>query len=173
MRRSSLGLVLIAVNVSLALLAVAGLAAAAAALLRRFSDEQALARVRAAAISAERAIAGQGDALRTVTRLLAEHETSTEFLAMRRFAEVSKDLESFREAGELTAAAVLRGGVVVAKAGPTLDWAGIASGAPLPAFGLDVLPSGALQLACAGPLPADRAYVVARPEFWRPISRGA
>ena len=161
MRRSSLGLVLIAVNVSLALLAVAGLAAAAAALLRRFSDEQALARVRAAAISAERAIAGQGDALRTVTRLLAEHETSTEFLALRRFAEVSKDLESFREAGELTAAAVLRGGVVVAKAGPTLDWAGIASGAPLPAFGLDVLPSGALQLACAGPLPADRAYVVA------------
>ena len=85
MRRSSLGLVLIAVNVSLALLAVAGLAAAAAALLRRFSDEQALARVRLASVSAERAIAGQSDALATMTRLLAEHETSTDLLALRRF----------------------------------------------------------------------------------------
>lgn len=161
MRRSSLGLVLIAVNVSLALLAVAGLAAAAAALLRRFSDEQALARVRLASVSAERAIAGQSDALATMTRLLAEHETSTDLLALRRFEEVSRDLESFRAAGELTAAAVLRGGVVVAKAGPALDWAGIAGGAQAPAVRLEVLPSGGLQLACAAPLPPDRAFVAA------------
>src|SRR5260221_11545655 len=71
MRRSSLGLVLIALNVSLALVAVAGLAGAAAALLRRFTDEQALERVRVAAISAERGIAAQGEALATITRLLA------------------------------------------------------------------------------------------------------
>ena len=60
MRRSSLGLVLIALNVSLALIAVAGLAIAAAALLRRFTDEQDLERVRVAAISAERGIANLG-----------------------------------------------------------------------------------------------------------------
>ncbi len=161
MRRSSLGLVLIAVNVSLALLAVAGLAGAAAALLRRFSDEQALARVRLASVSAERAIAGQGEALATMTRLLAEHETSTDLLAARRFGEVSKDLESFRVAGELTAVAVLRRGVVIASAGPAFDWIGIAGGAPTPAWSLDVPPSRGLQLACTAPLPANRAYLVA------------
>jgi signal transduction histidine kinase len=161
MRRSSLGLVLIALNVSLALVALAGLAGAAAALLRRFSDEQALARVRSASVSAERGIAGQGEALATMTRLLAEHEISTDLLARRRFAEVATDLESFRSAGGLTAAAVLRSGVVVATAGPKLDWTGIAGGAQVPAWSLAALPSSGLQLAAAATLPAERAYVVA------------
>jgi signal transduction histidine kinase len=161
MRRSSLGLVLIALNVSLALVAVAGLAGAAAALLRRFSDEQALARVRSASVSAERAIVGQGEALATLTRLLAEHETSTELLVERRFVEVAKDLDGFRAAGGLTAVAVLRGGIPVATAGPKLDWTGIASGAQAPAWSLAALPPAGLQLACAAPLPAERAYVVA------------
>ena len=165
MRRSSLGLVLIALNVSLALLAVAGLAGAAAALLRRFSDEQALARVRGAAVSAERGIAGQGEALATMTRLLAEHETSTDLLAMRRFGEVATDLEKFRSAGGLAAVAVLRGGVVVAAAGPRLDWAAIAGGAQAPAWSLAGLPSSGVQLASAAALPADRAYVVAAARF--------
>jgi signal transduction histidine kinase len=161
MRRSSLGLVLIALNVSLALLAVAGLAGAAAALLRRFSDEQALARVRSAAMSAERGIAGQGEALATMTRLLAEHETSTNLLATRRFAEVAADLESFRSAGALAGVAVLRGGVVVAAAGLPLDWTAIAAGAQSPAWGLEGLPSSGVRLASAATLPSDPAYVVA------------
>jgi PAS domain S-box-containing protein len=165
MRRSSLGLVLIALNVSLALLAVFGLAGAAAALLRRFSDEQALARVRGAAVSAERGIAGQGEALATMTRLLAEHETSTELLALRRFAEVGTDLEKFRSAGGLAAVAVLRGGVVVAAAGPQLDWAAIAGGAQAPAWSLAGLSSSGVQLASAATLPADPAYVVAAARF--------
>jgi len=165
MRRSSLGLVLIALNVSLALLAVAGLAGAAAALLRRFSDEQALARVRSASVSAERGISGQGEALATMTRVLAEHETSTELLAKRRFGEVAAELESFRASGELSAAAVVRGGVVVAAVGPKLDWTVIAGGAQAPAWSLAAPPSGGLQLACAAPLPADRAYVVTAARF--------
>jgi hypothetical protein len=54
MRRSSLRSVLIALNVSVALVAVAGLAIASAALLRRFIDAEALGRVRAAAAGASR-----------------------------------------------------------------------------------------------------------------------
>src|SRR5512137_68320 len=104
MRRSSLGLVLIALNVSLALLALAGLAGAAAALLRRFSDEAAIERVRIAAVSADRGIAGQGEALGTLTLLLADHAISKEPLAERRFGEIAATLERFRSAGGLAAA---------------------------------------------------------------------
>src|SRR6185436_19829332 len=136
MRRSSLGLVLTVLNVSLALIAVSLLAGAAAALLRRFSDEQALARVRLASVSAERAIAGEGSSLATMTRLLAEHETSADRLKQLSFAEIAADLESFRAAGELSAAALLRGGVVLASAGPASDWAAVAGGAQAPAFSL-------------------------------------
>jgi signal transduction histidine kinase len=160
MRRSSLGLVLIALNVSLALLTVAGLAAAAAALLRRFSDEQAIERVRVAAVSADRGIEGQGKALGMLTLLLAESETPATPLARRHIEEVSAYLEQFRSTGGLTAVAVLRGGRAVAAAGPPVDWTEIAQGARAPAWSLAAAPSGGLQWASAAPLVADPAYVV-------------
>jgi signal transduction histidine kinase len=84
MRRSSLGLVLIALNVSLALVAVAGLAAAAAALFRRFTDQQAFERVRLASVSAERGIVAEGEALATLTRVLAEDPRATDDKALER-----------------------------------------------------------------------------------------
>jgi signal transduction histidine kinase len=84
MRRSSLGLVLIALNVSLALIAVAGLAAAAAALFRRATDEQALERVRLASVSAEQGIAAEGEALAALMRVLAEDPRATDARALER-----------------------------------------------------------------------------------------
>src|SRR5258706_2980316 len=127
MRRSSLSLVLIALNVSLALVAVAGLAGAAAALLRRFTDDQALERVRVAAQSAERGISDRGEALAAMTLLLAEHATSTDLLSERVSWEATASLERFRTTGGLSSAAVLRGVRAVAAVGPAVAWAGIAA----------------------------------------------
>ncbi len=160
MRRSSLGLVLIALTVSLALVAVAGLAGAAAALLRRFSDEQALERVRLAAVSAERVIAGQGEALATMTRWIADHETSTDLLARRRFGDVAAHLERLRSTGGLASVAVLRGSDAVATAGSAIDWSQLDRGERASAWSLAAPPSGGLHLASLARLPSDPAYVV-------------
>ena len=165
MRRSSLSLVLIALNVSLALVAVAGLAGAAAALLRRFTDDQALERVRVAALSAERGISDRGEALAAMTLLLAEHATSADLLSERGARGVSANLERFRSIGGLAGAAVLRGVRTVATVGPALEWTEIARGASAPAWSLSAPPTGGLQLACAARLRADRAYVVAAAKF--------
>jgi signal transduction histidine kinase len=161
MRRSSLSLVLIALNVSLAMVAVAGLAGAAAALLRRFTDEQALERVRLASVIADRGIAVQGEGLAAMTLLLAEQSTSADLLVARRFGEASSYLERFGSAGGLAASAVLRGGRLVATAGPAFDWIEIARGAQAPAWSVAASTSGGLQLTSAAPLRADPTYVVA------------
>ncbi len=161
MRRSSLGLVLIALNVSLALVTVAGLAIASAALLRRFTDNQALGRVRAAAVSAERGIAGQGEAVATATQLLALHPSSADRLGQRRFTEVTADLERFRTSAGLAAVAVMRSDQLVAAAGPMLDWTGLLGGARAPNWSLAALPGGGLQLASAASVVGEPEYVVA------------
>jgi signal transduction histidine kinase/HAMP domain-containing protein len=163
MRRSSLSLVLIALNVSLALLAVAGLAGAAAALLRRFTDDQALERVRAAALGAERGITARGEALAAMTVLLAEHATAADLLSGPGAASTS--LERFRSKGGLAGAALLRGVRTVATSGSALDWPEIARSASAPAWSLTAPPAGGLQLACSAPLRADGAYVVAAAQF--------
>jgi signal transduction histidine kinase/HAMP domain-containing protein len=165
MRRSSLGLVLIALNVALALVAVAGLAAAAAALLRRFTDEQALERVRVAAISAERGISGQGETVATLTRLLSDRETPADLLAKRSFGEVAAYLDRFRLASGLTACAVFRGGRVVASSGPTLAWDEIARGAQAPAWSLAATGASGLTLTSAAQLRSDPTYVVLAAKF--------
>jgi len=159
MRRSSLSLVLIALNVSLALLAVAGLAGAAAALLRRFTDDQALERLRVAALGAERGITDRGEALAAMTLLLADDATAADLLSGP--AEASARLERFRSTGGLAGAALLRGVRAVATVGPALDWTEIARGPLAPAWSLSAPASGGLQLASAAPLRAVGAYVVA------------
>src|SRR6188474_1020965 len=98
MRRSSLRLVLIVLNVSVALVAVAGLAMASAALLRRFTDTQALDRVRAAAEGAERGIAREGSALATTARVAAAQPELFELVEARRFPEVASRLDAIRAA---------------------------------------------------------------------------
>src|SRR2546428_13511792 len=71
-RRLSLGTVLTAVNVGLVAAAVLCLVAAAAGLLRRLTDEQALARVSLASSNALRAIERAGGELRGPARLPAQ-----------------------------------------------------------------------------------------------------
>jgi signal transduction histidine kinase len=158
MRRSSLSLVLIALNVSLALLAVAALAGSAAALLRRFTDDQALERVRVAAQSAERGITERGEELAAMTLLLAAHATAVDLLSGPETA--AANLENFRSTGGLAGAALLRGVRAVATAGPELDWTEIAP-VSAPAWRLSAPATGGLQLASAAPLRADGAYVLA------------
>jgi signal transduction histidine kinase/HAMP domain-containing protein len=159
MRRSSLSLVLIALNVSLALVAVAGLAGAAAALLRRFTDDQALERLRVAALGAERGITDRGESLAAMTLLLADDATAVDLLSGP--VEASARLERFRSTGGMASAALLRGVRAVATVGPAFDWTEIARGAFAPAWSLSAPAGGGLQLASAAPLRADGAYVVA------------
>jgi len=160
MRRSSLGLVLTALNVTLAVVAVLGLAGAAAALLRRFTDEQAVERVRVASIAAERTIAGQGEALATITGLLASGDAGT----------TPAELERFRAASGLTACAFFRAGRLVAAAGPAIDWSEIVRGAQAPAWSFATGEGGVLQLASAAPVPADPATVAVAARFLDPAT---
>jgi signal transduction histidine kinase len=136
MRRSSLGLVLIALNVSLALVAVAGLAGAAAALLRRFTDAQAFDRVRLASLSAERGVVAEGEALAGLTRVLAEGALPPD----------PRSLQRLREAGELSA----------------LTTAGL-TGAPAPAVGpgwvLAASKAGELELSASAPVHDGRTVL--------------
>ena len=76
MHRLRLSTVLIVVNAGLLLLAVAGVAYAAAGLLQRFADEQALARVAQASLTARQEIGRAGDDALTSARLLSEIATS-------------------------------------------------------------------------------------------------
>ncbi|HZN55659.1 MAG TPA: ATP-binding protein [Candidatus Polarisedimenticolaceae bacterium] len=150
MRRSTLSVVLIALNVSLALLAVSGLAAAAAALLRRFSDQQSLDRVQIAAASAERNVEREGEALAAAVRLLAGQPFLT-----------AAWLERVRADAGLTACAVFRAGREVASAGS----GGLALDAPAgdtsSPWRIATAPSGELALIASAPLSADPASSVA------------
>jgi signal transduction histidine kinase len=161
MRRSSLGPVLIALNVSLALVAVAALAGAAAELLRRSGDEQALERVRVAAASAERGVVERGEAVATTARLLAQQPTIAPRVASRAFGDLADELERLRATSGLTACAVLRGGRAIASAGPAVDWPTAESGAQAPAWTLTATPPSGLQLAAYAPVDGDPSAVVA------------
>src|SRR5262245_49617953 len=144
MRRSSLGLVLIALNVTLALVALAALAGAAATLLRRYTDAHALERVRIAAMSAERAIESRGEMLATMTRLLAAQSPET------------VDLARFRAESGVTGCAIVRDERTVASSGPPMDWPAIARGGSSPAWSFAAEKPGEFRLSAASP-------VVARP----------
>lgn len=158
MRPSSLRSVLIALNVSIALIAVAGLAAASAALLRRFTDEQALDRVRAAAASAESAVAREGDVLATSVRLIAAHSALAEELSTRRYADAGAWLEGTRRDAGLSGVAVVRNGQIVASAGSALAWIDLASTVAA-RFTLVSSPAGRLAIASAAPIAGDPGSV--------------
>ena len=137
MRRSSLGLILIALNVSLALVAVAGLAGAAAALLRRFTDAQAFDRVRLASLSAERGVVAEGDALAGLTRVLAEGALPPD----------PRSLERLRTAGELSALTT------------RLSTAATPASAGGPGWALAASKSGELELSASAPVRDGRTVL--------------
>src|SRR5580765_6428574 len=156
MRRQGLRAVLVALNVSVVLLAMAGLAIASAALLRRFIDDEALDHVRVAADGAARDVAREGDALAATVRLVAAQPELSAPLAARRYDEAGRRLAEIREEGGIYAAAVVRNGRVVAEAGPALSWTDAA--AP---WKLSATPAGGIQLVAAARSPVDPAITVA------------
>jgi signal transduction histidine kinase len=146
MRRSSLGLVLIALNVTLAVVALAALAGAAASLLRRYTDAHALERVRIAAMSAERAVESRGEALATMTRVLAAQNPET------------VDLARFRSESGVTGCAIVRDERTVASSGPPMDWPAIARGSAT-AWSFAATEPGGFRLSAASPVAGNSRSV--------------
>lgn len=125
MRQLRLSTLLIAVNVGLLLLAVAGVAVAAVRLLQQFADDQALARVEQAGLVARQQIESTGAAAHISARLLSERPTLRQLIAQDDAAALSAFLAQFQQTSQLDGAAVLRDGQVLAASGPALPWAAL------------------------------------------------
>lgn len=116
MRAVRLSSLLVAVNVGLLLLAVAGVAIAAVRLLRQSADAQALARVEQAALIARKEIESTSDATLTSAQLLGERPTLGRLLVDDP-AGVAAFLTQFQQTSQLDGAAVVRGGALIAGSG--------------------------------------------------------
>src|SRR5206468_11871679 len=101
-RRLSLGTVLTAVNVGLVAAAVLCLVAAAAGLLRRLTDEQAIARVSLAASTAARSVDRSRDDLLASARLLSEGPALARLLQERDAQGLQSLFARFRRANHLS-----------------------------------------------------------------------
>ena len=126
MRRPSLSTLLVAVNAGLLLLAVAGVAFAAAGLLQQFADEQALARVAQTSLTARQEIGRAGEDALTSARLLSERPTLLRLLQTDDVTGLTAFLAQFQRTSQLGGCAVLRDGHVIASSGAALPWATIA-----------------------------------------------
>ena len=126
MRRLSLGTVLTAVNVGLVAAAVLCLVAAAAGLLRRLTDEQALARVGLASSNALRAVERAGEGARVSARLLAEGPTLGRLVQERDAPGLQDLFARFRRTNNLSGCAVLLEGDPLARDGGAVPWGAIA-----------------------------------------------
>src|SRR5215212_5682575 len=127
MHRLRLSSLLILINVGLLVLAVAGVAVAAARLLQQLADEQALARVTQAGLMARTEIDRAGADALTAARLLAERPTLLRLLQTDDTAALAPFLAQFQRSSELDGSAVLRDGRVVASSGANLPWETIAA----------------------------------------------
>src|SRR2546425_3373737 len=125
-RRLSLGTVLPAVNVGLVAAAVLCLVAAAGGLLRRLTDEQALARVSLASSNALRAIERAGEELRVSARLLAQSPILGRLVQERDTAGPQDLFPRFRRAKNPSGCAVLLEGDPPARDGGALPWGALA-----------------------------------------------
>src|SRR2546426_352940 len=125
-RRLSLGTVLTAVNVGLVAAAVLCLVAAAGGLLRRLTDEQALARVSLASSNALRAIERAGEELRVSARLLAQGPILGRLVQERDTAGLQDLFARFRRTNNLSGCAVLLEGDPLARDGGAVPWGAIA-----------------------------------------------
>jgi len=127
MGRLRLSTLLILINVGLLLLAVGGVAVAAARLLQQMADEQALARVTQAGLTAQADIDRAGDSALTAARLLAERPTLLRLMQADDTAALAPFLAQFQRTSGLGGSAVLRDGRVVASSGTNLPWRQIAT----------------------------------------------
>ena len=128
LRRLRLGTLLIGFNVGLLLLAVAGVAYAASALLQQLADDQALARAAQAGLSAQNAIAQAGREVLSDTQLLGERPTLRRLLNEDNRDALTAFLAQFGQTSLLDGSAVLRDGAVVASGGTPIDWESLWAG---------------------------------------------
>src|SRR5436190_21224135 len=122
MRRLRLSTLLITVNVGLVLLAVTGMAIVAVRLLRQLADDQALARVSQAGVSAQSALRRSGQEVFTSAQLLSQHPTLVSLLQSNSTESLTNFLNQFQTANQLSACVVIRGGRIIARSGPPLAW---------------------------------------------------
>jgi signal transduction histidine kinase len=120
--RLRLSTLLIAINVGLLLLAVAGVAGAAVGLLRQLADAQALQQVTQAGLNGRQAILLALDDLATTAQLLAERPTLQRLAQQDDRAALTMFLEQFQRTSRLGSCAVLREGQFIAGCGETLPW---------------------------------------------------
>lgn len=125
MRRLSLGTLLTALNVGLVAAAVVCVVAAAAGLLGRLADEQALARVSLAGSGAVRSIERSGADLMTSAHLLAERPTLGRLLKEDNAPALRDFLARYRRTSHVSGCAVFTGGSAFARDG-ALPWDEIA-----------------------------------------------
>src|SRR5690349_8210401 len=130
MRRLRLSTLLITVNVGLALLAVTGMAFVAVRLLRQLADDQALARVGQAGVSAQSALHRSGQEVFTSAQLLSQHPTLISLLQSNTTESLADFLNQFQTDNHLSACVVIRGGRIVAGSGVSLAWESISAELP-------------------------------------------
>ena len=161
-RRLSLGTVLTAVNVGLVAAAVVCLVAAAAGLLRRLTDEQALSRASLASATALSAIERAGEQARASARLLAGGAPLGTLLKEGDTRGLSDLLARFRRTTALTGCAVLAGGDLLAHDG-AVAWGALVRQprAPDDRFVLRPDEHGPLVLGAWAPVPSVPGAFVA------------
>jgi signal transduction histidine kinase len=122
MRKINLSTILIGSSLGMVFLAIVCVGAAGIALLRHLADEQALARVRLAGISAVEAVERSGDRLLTSARLLAERPTLARLLTTGQADELSGFLGRFQQTSRLSGCSVVFEDVVYAQGGTSHPW---------------------------------------------------
>ena len=122
MRRLSLSTILIAINVGVLLLAIAGVAIAAVQLLQGLADDQALARVAQATVIARQEIDNEHNEVLRSAQLLAERPTLRRLLDEQNTSALTTFLEQFQQTSQLDGTAVWRDGAIVASSGTAINW---------------------------------------------------
>jgi signal transduction histidine kinase len=152
MRRLKLTTLLIVLNAGLVVVAVVGVAAGAVRVLRQLADQQAMARVSLAAVSAQQAVERSGKDVLTYALVLADRPNLGRILQTGNRAALTAFLERFRRTSRLSACAVLVGGRRFASSKVQLPWDELrrAGGGR----SLVAVQDGSLVLAASAPVPA-------------------
>ncbi|HLF28284.1 MAG TPA: ATP-binding protein [Anaerolineae bacterium] len=125
LRRLSLSTLLVGINVGLLLLAGAVIAFVAVSLLQQLADDQALARVEQAGVSARNAVGQTGEEVLADAQLLSERPTLRRLLEAGAAPSLDDFLSQFQQTSQLDGTAVLLDDRVFARSGAALPWAAI------------------------------------------------
>lgn len=174
MIRPSLGSILLAGSVGLVAVAVASFATVTTGLVQRFAEDQAVARVDAAASALSHALGEEADDLRVTAGLLGERPTLRRLLEDHDLAGAGAFLRRFAETGDLDGWALLREGVPVRSSEPAVDWAGVFSALGPVSLGLVAgVDGGRPWTAAASPVAGPTGWSVVVSRRWDDSRLGA